>query len=445
MNTKPASAAGFDDSAVTIGSILALALPALGVLAAPPLYLLLDTAVIGRLGAIPLAALATGSTVFSVVTTQLTFLAYGTTARASRAFGRGDRRAAVGEGVQASWVAIAVGSFLALVIFAGAPYFTMWLADDSSVATGATSWLRITAFAIPLVLLAQAGNGWLRGVQNTASPLIFVLSGLGPAALTIIPLVHFLGLPGSAIAVLVGEIITATLFVWRLVREARSQHVSVLPSWGLITQQLVLGRDLILRSLSFQVAFLSAAAVAGRISAEALGAHQVLLQLWNLVSLVLDSLAIAAQTLVGAALGVGSIAVARWTARRVTYWSAIISLVIGLVFTLGVSFIPRLLTTDTGVQSTMSNGPWWILVAMVPLGGIVFAFDGVLLGAADAAYLRNATIAAVLVGFLPPVWLTSYFGWGLTGVWCGLLAMMVLRLVFVVMRYRGSAWTKAVG
>lgn len=428
---------------VTIGVILSLALPALGVLAAPPLYLLLDTAVIGRLGAIPLAALATGSTVFSVVTTQLTFLAYGTTARASRAFGRGDRRGAIGEGVQASWVAVAVGSLLALVILGGAPYFSLWLADDPGVADAATSWLRITAFAIPLVLLAQAGNGWLRGVQNTASPLFFVLSGLGPAALTIIPLVHYFGLPGSAIAVLLGESITAALFVWRLYREARNHEVLVRPSWELIKRQLVLGRDLILRSLSFQVAFLSAAGVAGRISAEALGGHQVMLQLWNLVSLVLDSLAIAAQTLVGAALGVGSVAVARWTARRVTAWSGVISVVIGLIFAVGVTVIPGLFSTDEGVQSAITAGPWWILVAMVPLGGIVFALDGVLLGASDAAYLRNATIASVILGFLPPVWLTAFFGWGLSGVWCGLLGMMVLRLGFVILRYRGTAWTGA--
>ena len=83
------------DRPITAGRILGLALPALGVLAAPPLYLLLDTAVIGRLGAVELAALAAGATVFSMLTAQLTFLAYGTTARASRAFGRGDVRGAV--------------------------------------------------------------------------------------------------------------------------------------------------------------------------------------------------------------------------------------------------------------------------------------------------------------------------------------------------------------
>ena len=430
------------ENQISLRSIVSLALPALGVLAAPPLYLLLDTAVIGRLGAVELAALAAGTTVFSVVTTQLTFLAYGTTARASRAFGRGDSAGAVREGIQASWVAIFVGLALLLAILFGAGTFASWLAPDPAIATEAAIWLRIAAFAIPLVLLTQAGNGWLRGLQDTRSPLVYVVAGLGPAAITIIPLVHFCGLAGSALAVLFGETITATAFVVKLLKEARRRGLALRPDSGLIKSQLVLGRDLIVRSLAFQVAFLSAAAVAGRVGAQALAGHQVQLQLWNLVSLVLDSLAIAAQTLVGATLGRGSKPEARWTGRAVIGWSVAIACGLAVVFFAGRWFLPGWFTNDSGVIDTMASGPWWILVAMIPIGGVVFALDGVLLGAGDAAFLRNATVAAVMLGFLPPVWLAWYFGWGLTGIWCGLLAFMILRLVFVTLRYRGDAWLR---
>ena len=104
------------DVTVTPRRVLGLALPALGVLAANPLYLLLDTAVVGRLGTAELAALAAGTAVQSTVTVQLTFLSYGTTARASRLFGAGRRADAVAEGVQATWVAVAVGMALATLI-----------------------------------------------------------------------------------------------------------------------------------------------------------------------------------------------------------------------------------------------------------------------------------------------------------------------------------------
>ena len=75
--------------------IAQLALPALGVLAAEPLYLLFDTAVVGRLGALSLAGLAIGGLILGMVGSQLTFLSYGTTSRSARYFGADNRASAV--------------------------------------------------------------------------------------------------------------------------------------------------------------------------------------------------------------------------------------------------------------------------------------------------------------------------------------------------------------
>ena len=96
--------------------IAQLALPALVVLAAEPLYVLVDTAVVGHLGRVPLAAVAVGGTVMSLAVWFGTLMAYGTTGRAARRFGAGDRSAAVSEGVQASWLALGTGVLLALVV-----------------------------------------------------------------------------------------------------------------------------------------------------------------------------------------------------------------------------------------------------------------------------------------------------------------------------------------
>ncbi|TBL29344.1 MATE family efflux transporter, partial [Verrucosispora sp. SN26_14.1] len=89
--------------------IAALALPALVVLAAEPIYVLVDTAVVGHLGRVPLAAVAVGGTVMTLTAWLGTVVAYGTTGRAARRFGSGDRGAAVAEGVQSSWLAFGVG------------------------------------------------------------------------------------------------------------------------------------------------------------------------------------------------------------------------------------------------------------------------------------------------------------------------------------------------
>lgn len=423
---------------VSVRQIFALAFPALGVLAANPLYLLLDTAVVGRLGSFELAALAAGTTIQSQVTTQLTFLSYGTTARSARLFGEGKRPQAVAEGVQATWVALAVGAVLALVIECFVPFFAGLLTGSPDIAQEASRWMRIAALSIPLTLIVMAGNGWLRGIQDTRRPLYFTLAGVIPGAVLVPFFVARFGIAGSALANVLGVSITACCFLVALVRNHAGGWQ---PRWRVIGQQLVLGRDLIVRSLSFQVAFLSAAAVAARFGTAALAAHQVMLQIWNFITLVLDSLAIAAQTLTGAALGRGTRDAARATGHRVTGFSAGFAGILAVGFALGSGVIPRIFTDDPAVLEAL-RGPWWLMIVMIVMGGVVFALDGVLLGASDAVFLRNATIVAVLGGFLPGVWVSFAVDGGLTGVWCGLVAFIALRMIAVVWRFRSMQWAK---
>ncbi len=426
---------------VTPRRVVGLALPALGVLAANPLYLLFDTAVVGRLGTAELAALAAGTAVQSTVTTQLTFLSYGTTARASRLYGAGRRDAAVAEGVQASWVAVFVGLTLAVLVSLCAHPLALFLTHDDATATEAVRWMRVAAAAIPLTLLIMAGNGWLRGVQNTRLPFALTLCGLVPGAVALPFFVGRWGLVGSAAANVVGMGITAALFLAVLVREHRAAGGAWVPRFAVIGRQLVLGRDLIVRSLSFQVSFLAAAAVAGRFGVAALAAHQIMLQLWNFLTLVLDSLAIAAQTLTGASLGEGHVDRARGVGVQATRFSAAFSVVLAAVFALFGGPIQSIFTSDPAVRCALAL-PWWILIAMIVAGGVVFALDGVLLGAGDAPFLRNLTVASVLAGFLPLVFLSLSFGWGLAGIWAGHLISVVLRLAGVVARFRSMRWAR---
>lgn len=433
---READAPATGSAEVTARTIFGLALPALGVLAAMPLYLLLDTAVVGRLGSFELAALGAGATVQSMLTTQLTFLSYGTTARASRLFGQGKKALAIAEGVQATWVALVVGGLLAAILWIFGDTIARWLTGDAEIAGATASWLHVSALAIPLTLVIMAGNGWMRGIQNTRWPFYFTLAGVIPGAIALPFLVSAFGLVGSAWANVLGMGLTALCFVVCLLRAHDGGWV---PRSRVIVQQLVLGRDLILRSLAFQVAFLSAAGVAARFGTHALAAHQIMLQLWNFLTLVLDSLAIAAQALIGAALGGKTVAKARRAGLKITWYSTIFALGLAVVFAIFASWIPRLFTDDVGVLETIAT-PWWLLIIMIVLGGVLFAFDGVLLGAGDVAFLRTITIASVLLGFLPGVWIAYLVDGGLTGIWCGLLAFIALRTLAVVYRFQSMKW-----
>jgi putative MATE family efflux protein len=421
----------------TLRRVAGLAVPALVVLAAEPLYLLVDTAVVGHLGRVPLAALAVGGVVLTFAAWFGTVIAYGTTGRSARQFGAGDRGAGVAEGVQASWLALALGLVILLAAQPLAGPVAGALAGNPEVARAAAGWLRIAALGVPGLLLATAGNGWLRGVQDTRRPLRYVL-GANVLSAALSPLLVYglrLGLSGSAIANVTAQTISGALFVRALLAE----RVPLRPQPAMIRAQLRFGRDLVVRGVAFQACFLSATAVAARFGAASVAAHQITLQLWTFCQLALDAVAIAAQSLVGAALGGGRVAEARWLGRRV----ALIGLVCGTAFAVallaGARVLPRLFSSDPQVyRQAMLAWPWF--VGMQPLAGVVFALDGVFIGAGDVGYLRNLTIVAALGGFLPMVWLAYGLRLGLGGVWAGLTLFIVIRLVLVLHRLRTDRW-----
>jgi putative MATE family efflux protein len=422
-------------------SVLSLALPALVVLAAEPLYLLVDTAVVGNLGTVPLGGLAVGGALLAWAAGLLNFLAYGTTARAARRAGAGDRAGAVGEGVQATWLALALGlTVLVLFQLLAGPLARLLAGGPGAVATAGEEWLRVASLGMPLLLVSLAGNGWLRGVQELRRPVRYVVAG-SLVSLVLCPvLVHpvGLGLIGSAIANVAGQALTAALFLRAIVREGAGWR----PYPAAIRRQLVIGRDLLLRAVVLQVSFLVAAGVAARVGTAQLGAHQIALQVFFFLALVLDAYAIAAQTLVGHALGGKRPEEARSTARRVSLWGLGTGLLVAVLLLALRPLLLPLFTDDPAVLA-QAEVAWWFLAGMQPMAGVVFALDGVLMGAGDVGYLRTVTIGSAVLGFLPLSLLAGPLDWGLAGVWTGLCLFIVLRLVGVLVRVAGDRWLMA--
>ncbi|MEP6599467.1 MAG: MATE family efflux transporter [Actinomycetota bacterium] len=423
---------------VSTARVLSLAASAFVVLAAEPLYLLVDTAVVGHLGSLPLAGLGIGGALMTLVLVIGTFVEYGTTSRAARWFGAGRTDAAIHEGVQASHLAIGIGL---VVVAAGqllADPLTRLLAGGSGdVQHAAESWFRIAVCGIPGVLLVLAGNGWMRGVQETRRPVVIVLvaNAASAAASPLLVYPAHLGLNGSAIANVAGQLLGGVLFLRSVLSRASSRR----PDLTVLRRQLVVGRDLVLRSAGFQVAFLSAAGVASRMGTAQIAAHQVGLQLWEFTALLLDSFAIAAQSLVGAALGAHDEQVARRTAWQVARFGLWAGVAFATVFAAGWFVVPRIFTSSTDVLGQVHElWPWF--VAIQPLGGVVFALDGVLIGAGDVAFLRTLTLVAALGAFTPLSLAALHWHWGIGGVWAGLTAFIVVRFVGMVARTRGGGW-----
>ncbi len=419
--------------------VIALALPALGALAAEPLYVLGDTAIVGHLGRTPLAGLAIAGVLLSEVVGLCTFLEYGTTAKAARLYGAGSHDEALDVGVQATWLAIALGSVLVLVLELAAGPALRLIAGSHHGASleQALTWFRIAAVGAPCMLVIAAAQGWLRAFQDTRTGLVvLVASNLASVALSLTLIRGFgLGIEGSAIANVASQVAAAGVFVALLVRRAPS----LAPSWERMIPQLRAARDLGLRSFAFTAAFLLAASVAARMGDAQVAAHQIGFQLWIFVALVLDSVAIAAQALIGRLLGAGAVDAAATLARRLLVAGLVFGIAVGALFAAGRHVVPSLFTSDADVRH-QAGVLWPWLVGMMPVAGCLFALDGVFFGAGDLAYLRRMTLIASLGAFLPILILAQVLHLGLGGVWAGIAAFIGVRMVLGGLRWRSGRW-----
>ena len=421
--------------------VLMLALPALGALVAEPLYVLGDTAIVGHLGTLPLAGLALAGPLVSEVFGFCTFLEYGTTAKAARLFGAGQTEEALDVGVQATWLALGLGVVLiALIELLAAPAVHLLAGGATPASAEALRWMRIAAFGAPAVLVVAAAQGWMRGFQNTTTPLVVIgISNIFSIVLSALLIVGFgFGIEGSAIANVTAQTASALLFLVVLVRRGAPLR----PHWGRIRPQLAAARDISLRTLAFFLAFTVATAVAARIGTAQLAAQQIGVQLWTFAALFLDSTAIAAQALVGRLLGASALEPAETLARRLLGAGTLLGCGFALVLGAGYELIPRIFTSDPAVLH-QAHVLWPWLVAMMPAAGYVFALDGVLFGAGDLRFLRDVTIVGALVGFVPLSLATGAFDLGLGGIWAGLTAFVAIRLVLGWGRWRGRHWLVA--
>ncbi|MGC8513349.1 MAG: MATE family efflux transporter [Acidimicrobiales bacterium] len=421
--------------------LLVLAGSAFLVLAAEPTYVLVDTAVVGHLGPTPLGALGLGGTLLSLIAMLGSFLDYATTARAARWFGAGRRDLAVDEGVAASVLALGVG--LAGVIVGEAlsrPMLVLLAGGPGTLADAAERWFRVAVLGLPGMLVVLAGNGWMRGVQDTKRPVAIVVAAnvASAAASPVLVYAVGLGLVGSAVANLGAQTVAGAFFVAVLRAEQRPWR----PSRETMVGFLRPAKDLLARKAGLQLSILAASAVAARMGTAQIAAHQIGYECWAFVSLLLDSFAIAAQSLVGAALGAGDPATARRIAWQVAGYGAAAGAFMGVVLAAGWSVIPDVFTAAAPVRRQVQL-LWPFLAGMQPAAGVVFALDGVLIGAGDVRYMRDLTLVATLGVYLPLGVAAWQLHWGIQGLWAGLTASIVVRLAGMLRRTVGSRWSAA--
>ena len=420
--------------------ILRLALPALGALVAEPLYVLTDTAVIGHLGTPQLGGLAVAGTVLTTGFWLFNFLVYGTTGAVARALGAGRERAAAGVAVNALWAALVLGATLAVLGLWLAPAAVGLMGPSDAVRPHALTYLRISVLGAPAVLVGLVGVGYLRGVQDTATPLrIAVIANLANLVMEVVAIYGLgFGIAASAWSTVVAQVGAAAVFARLIARHVGAAGVSWRPEPAGLRALAVMGRDLLVRTGSLLAALAVATGVASRLGTVELAAHQIAFQLWTFLALVLDAVAIAAQAMIGRLLGAGRADAARAAARRMLVWGAAAGVVFAVVVALGRPALARLFTGDPEVVA-MAGGVLWLVALFQPLNAVVFVLDGVLIGAGDLRFLAGAMLATLTV-FLPAALSVAALDLPLATLWLAIGLLMVARLVAVTWRFSGTGW-----
>ncbi|HSP52251.1 MAG TPA: MATE family efflux transporter, partial [Cryobacterium sp.] len=203
------------------------------------------------------------------------------------------------------------------------------------------------------------------------------------------------------------------------------------------------GGWLFLRTVSLRAAMLLAVFVATSLGSPELAAFQIAMTLFATLAFALDALAIAAQALVGRGLGAGNLAEVRAVLKRCLEWGVLSGAALGLLVIAASGVLGRLFTNATEVSGLLP-ATLIVLGLSVPLGGVVFVLDGVLIGAGDARYLALTGLVnlaafvplAVAVLLLAPAgaaglaWLMAAFAFGYLGA----------RAVTLGLRARASHW-----
>ncbi|KZE93903.1 DNA-damage-inducible protein F [Agromyces sp. NDB4Y10] len=439
--------------------ILRLAVPALGALVAEPLFLLADTAMVGHLGATPLAGLGLASAILQTIVGLMVFLAYATTPSVARRLGAGDERGAVASGIDGLWLALGLGALLALGGWAASPWLAGAFGASAAVTAEAVTYLSISMIGLPAMLVVFAATGLLRGLQDTRTPLWVAGLGFG-ANIALNALFIYglgLGIAGSAIGTVIAQWGMVAVYLVVVARHARRVGANPWPHHAGVLRGAASGGWLFLRTVSLRAALLVATWSATALGSDELAAFQVTMTLYATLAFALDALAIAAQALVGKGLGAGDVAQVRAVLRRCLAWGVGAGLVLGAILVAGAWALPALFTSSAEVRDLLPLS-LVVLGVSTPLAGVVFVLDGVLIGAGDARYLAWTGLVN-LAAYAPIAFAVVWWATGgadaagsaadgpvaasvalafVTGAF--VIAYLLARAVTLSLRARGRAW-----
>ncbi len=411
-------------------AVAALAIPALGTLAIDPLVSIVDTAWVGRLGTVELAALAVASAVFGAVFAVFNFIHVTITPMVAGEVGRGSPERAGGITKGALIISVALGVVLALIVGTYSEVIVGAFGAKGDVLELSSAYLSIRILSLPAMLLAMVGHGVYRGHQDTRTPL-YVAIAMNIVNLVLDPVLIFgfdLGVTGAAWATVVAQSIAAAGFMVLMFGRDRVRFGLVGHTRGL--RGLGMGRILgdgwpmMVRSLALLFALTATTFAATRIGTAEVAAHQIALQTWLFMSFVLDSLAVAAMAMIGSDIGAGRFKDAREIANRLLVLGFFFGVILAVGLALFEPYLAGLFGAEPVVEELLGSIVWFV-IALQPLTALVYVWDGIGIGVSAFRFMA----VSMMIGAALTVGVLVLIGSTLVGVWAALTVLVLSRLV----------------
>lgn len=418
--------------------VLHIAVPVVLSNATVPILGAVDTAVVGQMGlAAPIGAVGIGAIILSAIYWIFGFLRMGTAGLTAQAIGAGDQDETNALLVRALMIGFA-GGFIFFVLQIPLFWGAFHLAPASAEVEGmAREYLSIRIYSAPAAIGMYAITGWLIAAERTTAVLIlqFWLNGLNILLDLLFVLKLGWGVSGVAYATLIAEWSGLLLGLW-MVRDGYLK--GYWRNWAQIFEPSKLKRmamvngDIMIRSVILQIGFVSFLFLGSSFDDVTLAANQVLLQFMNITAYAMDGFAIAAETLVGQALGAGARPRLRRAVVMTSQWAAGLVVALAIIFgVFGLALID-VMTTAADVRVVAAQYLPWMVMAPI-IGGASWMLDGIFIGATRSRDMRNMMIVSFIIYVIALAILMPLFG--NHGLWAAMMVFFLARGVTLAIKY----------
>ncbi|CAH9103277.1 unnamed protein product [Cuscuta europaea] len=420
-----------------VREILSVALPAALALASDPIASLIDTAFVGHLGSVELAAVGVSASVFNLVSKLFNIPLLNVTtsfvaeeqALLKTDGGAGQHGKIILPSISTSLaLATGLGIAEAIAVSFGSSFLmdTMGITADSPMRTPAEQFLTMRAFGAPAVVIALATQGTFRGFKDTKTPLYAVGTGNLLNAILDPILIFFcgFGISGAAIATVISEYLIASILLFKL-----NERVSLIVpdiDGGRVVRYLKSGALLTARTLAVFATTTLATSLAAREGPVSMAGHQICFQVWLALSMLTDALALAGQAFLASDYSQGNYSRAREVVYKVLQIGMVTGVGLGVSLLLWFGTLSSLFSSDYDVLQIAKYGTLFVAGSQ-PVNAIAFVFDGLYYGVSDFEFAAYSTLVIGLISSSFLLVAAPFFG--LAGVWAGLFLLMALRVV----------------